>query len=47
MATTEDRIEIAISASDKRELKAAADRMGLGLSAWLRMVALAAARKAE
>lgn len=41
----ETRIELRVSPADKAKLQAAADARGLTLSAYIRMVALDAAKK--
>jgi uncharacterized protein (DUF1778 family) len=41
----DERIEFKVSVAQRAEMQKAADAHDLSLSAWLRMVALAAARK--
>jgi uncharacterized protein (DUF1778 family) len=40
-----ESIEIRVTADEKATMRSAAERDGLSLSSWLRMVALAAAEK--
>lgn len=47
MTTKSDRIYLRVTEAEKNAMQAAADAVGLTLAAWLRMVALAAAKRAS